>query len=467
MTTLEQPRRTIAWFRDDLRIQDQPMLEAAMNRGPGGCLPLFIATPHAWARHHLGEPRLAMIAGGVAALRHRLQDKGLKLRIIEIGSGSTVADVVSNIARIVGADEVHAGREFGVDEDRRDEQVADALARDDRTLIRHENQVILPVRDIRSGSGTPYTVFTPFKKTWLKLLDASGTPSEATPPARGTGLEPAPLDHEISADDLVARHPAGSFRPGEEEPRRRLERFLEGPVDRYHEDRDPPALDGTSTLSPWLACGSLSPRQALISMLGRFGDDPGCWSPGPATWLSELVWREFYRHVMDGIPRLSMDRPLHGWTDRVSWNDDPKAFEAWKVGRTGIAIVDAGMRQLAATGWMHNRVRMIVATFLTKHLLVDWREGERFFLSSLADADFPSNNGGWQWAASTGTDAAPYFRVFNPDTQRKRFDQAGDYIARWAPDHLDGTAPPAMVELKAARARAIEAFKVAKNAVTT
>ena len=167
---------------------------------------------------------------------------------------------------------------------------------------------------------------------------------------------------------------------------------------------------------------------------------------------------------MDGIPRLSMDRPLHGWTDRVAWSESSEALEAWKVGRTGIAIVDAGMRQLAATGWMHNRVRMIVATFLSKHLLVDWREGERFFLSSLADADFPSNNGGWQWAASTGTDAAPYFRVFNPDTQRKRFDPAGEYIARWAPDHLDGTAPAPMVELKEARARAIEAFKMAKNA---
>lgn len=464
MSTIEQPHRTIAWFRDDLRIEDQPMLEAAMTRGPGGCLPLFVVTPDTWARHHLGSPRLAMIAGGVAALRDRLAERGLRLRIIEAGDSSRTATAVADVARQVEADEVHAGREFGVDEERRDEMLADALAADGRTLVRHENQVILPVRDIRSGSGTPYTVFTPFKKTWLKLLEASGPPSPARPPARGVGLDPTRLEHEITAEDFLARYPAGPFEPGEGEPARRLEAFLDGPVDRYDEDRDPPSLDGTSTLSPWLACGSLSPGQALAAMLARFGPDPGRWSTGPATWLSELVWREFYRHVMDGIPRLSMDRPLHGWTDRVAWNEDPTAFEAWRTGRTGIAIVDAGMKQLAATGWMHNRVRMIVATFLTKHLLVDWREGERHFLSTLADADFPSNNGGWQWAASTGTDAAPYFRVFNPDTQRKRFDPSGAYIARWAPEHLDGTAPPPMVELKDARARAIEAFKIAKNA---
>ncbi|MEE2972117.1 MAG: FAD-binding domain-containing protein, partial [Planctomycetota bacterium] len=266
------------------------------------------------------------------------------------------------------------------------------------------------------------------------------------------------------ASELAGRHPAGCFAPGEEEPARRLERFLDGPVDHYHDRRDPPALDGTSTLSPWLACGSLSPRRALVALVDRFGADPNAWAEGPATWLSELVWRDFYRHAMDGIPRLSMDRPLHGWTDRVAWRNDPEAFDAWRDGRTGIAIVDAGMRQLAETGWMHNRVRMIVATFLAKHLLIDWRWGERHFMRSLADADFPSNNGGWQWAASTGTDAAPYFRVFNPDTQRDRFDPRSEYVQRWAPDHVEGTAPRPMVDLKAARVRAIDAFKAAKNA---
>ena len=463
MNSISQPCRTIAWFRDDLRLDDQPVLRAAMTRGDGGCLPLFLVTPETWSRHHLGDARLAMVAGGTAALSQGLAARGLGLRVVEVARHRDVARRIAEIADAVGADEVHVGREFGVDEARRDEAVARELALAGRRLVSHENQVILPVRDIRSGSGTPYTVFTPFKRTWLKWLDSSGIPELDTPPTHGIGLEASGLDGEITIEEFTRRHPAGCFPPGEDEPRRRLESFLASPIERYHDDRDPPAIDGTSTLSPWLACGSLSPRRALHELVERFGPDPSTWTEGPATWLSELVWREFYRHAMDGFPRLSMDRPLHGWTDRVAWSDDEEAFAAWREGRTGIAIVDAGMRQLAATGWMHNRVRMIVATFLSKHLLINWRRGERFFLESLADADFPSNNGGWQWSASAGTDAAPYFRVFNPDTQRKRFDPSGEYIARWAPDHLDGTAPAPMVELKEARARAIEAFKIAKN----
>jgi len=464
MNSISQPCRTIAWFRDDLRLDDQPVLRAAMTRGDGGCLPLFLVTPATWRKHHLGNPRLAMMAGGVTALKKGLASRGLDLRIVEVAEDRDVPRRITEIANQVQADEVHAGSEFGVDETRRDESTEEQLAREGRRFVRHENQVILPVRDIRSGGGTPYTVFTPFKRNWLKRLDSCGLPELEIPTSSGIGIDAPSLDGEITTEHFNDRHPIGLFPGGETEPLHRLERFLNGPIERYHDDRDPPAIDGTSTLSPWLACGSLSPRRALHELVTRFGPEPSSWTQGPATWLSELVWREFYRHAMDGIPRLSMDRPLHGWTDRVAWSESSEALEAWKAGRTGIAIVDAGMRQLAATGWMHNRVRMIVATFLSKHLLVDWREGERFFLSSLADADFPSNNGGWQWAASTGTDAAPYFRVFNPDTQRKRFDPAGEYIARWAPDHLDGTAPAPMVELKEARARAIEAFKMAKNA---
>jgi deoxyribodipyrimidine photo-lyase len=161
-----------------------------------------------------------------------------------------------------------------------------------------------------------------------------------------------------------------------------------------------------------------------------------------------------------------MDRPLHGWTDRVEWREDEAGFTAWCDGRTGIAIVDAGMRQMAATGWMHNRVRMITATFLAKHLLIDWRRGERFFMHQLVDGDFPSNNGGWQWAASTGTDAAPYFRIFNPDRQAERFDPEATYIRRWVPEYDGPGSMKPIVDLKAARVRAIETFKSAKNAVT-
>ena len=185
MNSISQPRRTIAWFRDDLRIDDQPMLVDAMVRGEGGCLPLFLVTPETWAGHHLGDARLAMVAGGTEALKRELAARGLGLRVVEVTRDQDVARRVAEIADRIGADEVHVGREFGVDEAGRDEAVATELARRGRRLVSHENQVILPVRDIRSGSGTPYTVFTPFKRTWLKQLKSTGMPEIQTPPNRG------------------------------------------------------------------------------------------------------------------------------------------------------------------------------------------------------------------------------------------------------------------------------------------
>ncbi len=462
---MTQAGRTIVWLRGDLRIDDNPALAAATRRGGDGCVALFVATPELWDRMHWGAARRSMVIGGVAAMQSSLETLGVPLVTLEVGRDTAIAETIAAVAHALKASEVHANREFGVWEDERDERVAAALSTVGCELVRHEDQTILPVREIRSGSGTPYTVFTPFKKRWLATLAEVGIPELDTPKTvKTTARPPKNLPHAVSLDELVARHPAGHFTPGESEPRRRVDAFLAGPIERYHDDRDPPALDGTSTISPWLACGSISPKRLLHDLVARFGDDPRSWREGPATWLSELIWREFYRHAMDGIGRLSMDRPLHGWTDRVAWRKADDDFTAWCEGRTGIAIVDAGMKQLAATGWMHNRVRMIVATFLSKHLLIDWRRGERFFMESLADADFPSNNGGWQWAASTGTDAAPYFRVFNPDTQRERFDARNEYVRRWAPEHLDGTAPRPLVDLKKARVRAIDAFKAAKNA---
>ncbi len=459
-------RRTIAWLRGDLRLDDNPALAEAHARGTDGCTAVYLLDDAFWSKHHWGPARRGMSLRAVAAMRPRLADAGIDLRILTTATRSA-EDVIADACRASGATEVHANREFGVNEHRRDEVVANRLAEANVDFRRHHDQTILPVEEIRSGAGTPYTVFTPFKKKWLKLLETSGAPVPIEPP--GPPVSPtadARFVDEIDLDAALRDVPESAFEAGEAEPRRRLEAFLDGPVERYHDDRDPPSLDGTSTLSPWLACGSISPRRILRMLTDRFGEDPASWQEGPATWLSELIWREFYRHVMDGIPKLSMDRPLHGWTDRVEWRDDEAGFTAWCDGRTGIAIVDAGMRQMAATGWMHNRVRMITATFLAKHLLIDWRRGERFFMHQLVDGDFPSNNGGWQWAASTGTDAAPYFRIFNPDRQAERFDPEATYIRRWVPEYDGPGSMKPIVDLKAARVRAIETFKSAKNAVT-
>ena len=457
-------RRTVFWLRGDLRVDDNPALHAASGGEGDRCTAIFLLDDPFWSRHHWGPARRGMALRAVAAMRTRLAEAGIDLRVLE-PSGASIPDVLAAACAALDATEVHAGREFGVDEARRDESVATRLGDEGVELHLHRDQTILPVEEIRSGGGTPYTVFTPFKRKWLAMLDETGMPEPIDPPAAATGSieRVRPVPHEMVLDDLLGDLPPSDFDAGEAEPHRRLDAFLDGPVLRYHEDRDPPSLDGTSSLSPWLACGSISPRRMLAKLAGRFGDDSASWTEGPSTWLSELIWREFYRHVMDGIPRLSMDRPLHGWTDRVRWRDDDAGFEAWCEGRTGIAIVDAGMRQLAETGWMHNRVRMITATFLAKHLLVDWRRGERFFMNQLVDGDFPSNNGGWQWAASTGTDAAPYFRIFNPDRQAERFDPEATYIRRWVPEYDGPGSLEPIVDLKAARVRAIETFKAAKN----
>ena len=242
-----------------------------------------------------------------------------------------------------------------------------------------------------------------------------------------------------------------------------------------------PAVDGTSTLSPYLAAGVLSPRQCLRAAVEANRGRAGSGKMGVTTWISELIWREFYRHIVIGFPRVGMNRPFRLETDRLPWRYDEGQFQAWCAGRTGVPIVDAGMRQLAETGWMHNRVRMITAMFLAKDLFIDWRWGERHFMRHLVDGDFASNNGGWQWSASTGTDAAPYFRIFNPFRQSRRFDPKGDYLRRFVPELASVSAgeihephrnvslrtdyPTPIVDHANARKQAIEAFRLRSREV--
>ncbi len=260
----------------------------------------------------------------------------------------------------------------------------------------------------------------------------------------------------------------------------RLQHFIADQVQYYKAERDIPSLDGTSQLSPYLNIGALSIRQCIQAL---FQDSNGYFQlnhEGQQTWLDELLWREFYQHTLYDFPKLSKHQPFKDSTQNIQWRDAPKDLEAWQQGQTGIPIVDAGMRQLLATGWMHNRVRMISAMFLTKNLLVDWRLGEAWFMQHLIDGDLAANNGGWQWCASTGMDAAPYFRIFNPINQSQRFDPNGEYIKTWLPElaHLDAKTihepyakhpnlklnyPKQIVDLKSSRARAIEAFKSANS----
>ena len=282
---------------------------------------------------------------------------------------------------------------------------------------------------VMTGNREMFKVFTPFKNAFLRRLKEDLPECVAAPqPREGRAIKVEPLSLNYPQQPFDEK----LFPPDEKQAIARLRHFCQHQVAEYEQQRDFPAIEGTSRLSASLAIGALSPRQCLHRLLA---EQPGVLEGGPgAVWLSELIWREFYRHLITYHPALCKHRPFITWTEKVQWQDNPQHLEAWKKGITGYPIVDAAMRQMNETGWMHNRLRMITASFLIKDLLIDWRVGERYFMAQLADGDYAANNGGWQWAASTGTDAAPYFRIFNPTTQGERFDAEGEFIRRWLPE---------------------------------
>ncbi|MEW6712503.1 MAG: FAD-binding domain-containing protein, partial [Candidatus Riflebacteria bacterium] len=339
---------------------------------------------------------------------------------------------------------------------------------------------------VLTGQDKPYTVYTPFRTNWarqifendIRVLEEPG-PFKKWPVSNNLAELGKYLFENFSWNPSFADH-CKWCPPGETAARDRLHQFVTQIVDKYDHDRDYPDIEGTSRLSPYLAAGVLSPRQCLAEILARQKKDQlPDFASGAGSWLNELIWRDFYAHVMVAFPRVSKGLPFQLITEKVKWRYDEKQLQAWQQGLTGYPIVDAGMRQLQQTGWMHNRLRMITAMFLSKHLLLDWRLGERHFMQHLLDGDLAANNGGWQWSASTGTDAAPYFRVFNPFSQSHKFDSAGSFIRIFCPELAPVSAkalhdpellkseirfnkidyPEPIVEHAAARARAIAAFK--------
>jgi deoxyribodipyrimidine photo-lyase len=335
-----------------------------------------------------------------------------------------------------------------------------ALGRD---CVRHEGSVILAPGRVLTAAAQPFTVFSPFKRKWMSVLTDADLQLGGKPRPIAAPLAPAPMCWDESQERLGA----ATWPAGERVALQQLRHFAAGRLAGYAGNRDFPAEAGTSRLSPHLAVGALSPRQCL--------DAANTFAPETSdAWVNEIIWREFYRHVMAQHPHVSRGESFHRHYDRLRWETNPAALEAWKSGLTGYPLVDAAMRQLTSTGWMHNRLRMVAAMFLSKHLLIHWREGERFFMEQLVDADFASNNGGWQWSASTGTDAVPYFRIFNPELQGRRFDPAGTFTRLLLPElkevpnrflftpwkaGLTLNYPPPIIDHALARQRAIDRFR--------
>jgi deoxyribodipyrimidine photo-lyase len=402
---------TVLWLRRDLRFLDHPALAAASaEAGREGVLSLFVLDPVLWAG--AGAPRRAFLAACLREIDERTAH-GLVVRY-----GDPV-DVVTEVAREVAAERVYVSADFGPYGRRRDTAVGDALRADGRRLIARGSAYAVDPGTVRTGAGTPYKVFTPFRRAWVDHGWDDPDEHDPGPVAWCAGVRSDGIPAAPAVDGLP--------KAGETAARRALDVFLDGPVDAYADARNRPDLDRTSRLSPYLKLGCIHPR----TVLARLGT-----SAGAVAFRSELCWREFYADVLwhnPGSARTELNTAMAA----LPVDDYERAqqrFASWCEGRTGYPLIDAGMRQLQGEAWVHNRVRMAVASFLVKDLHVDWRRGARYFMEHLVDGDLASNQHGWQWVAGTGTDAAPYFRVFNPVTQSKRFDPEGTYIARWVPE---------------------------------
>jgi deoxyribodipyrimidine photo-lyase len=436
-------KRAIWWLRRDLRLIDNQALTGALEQA-GEVVPVFIIDPQLLASRYASEKRLAFLFEGLRALQVDLRQRGSYLLVRR-------GDPLLELRRLreeSGAEAIFAEPDYSPYARRRDERIERELP-----LQWAGSPAVFPPGLVMKSNGSPFTVFTPFSKAWKALPGLHGglnvqPPDHITTP---DGLETFPIPDEPLLGDQVP------FPAGEAEAQQRLKRFLglrrgasshaerrlemlaylddpdaSAAVARYAQWRDRVDLAGTAQLSPYLRFGMLSARQvahAALAALQDAADDEA--RMGIETWLNELIWRDFYIHILYHFPRVRQENfRMPG----IQWDNNANGFAAWCKGKTGYPIVDAAMRQLVESGWMHNRARMITASFLTKDLLIDWRWGEQFFMQHLVDGDPAANNGGWQWTAGTGTDAAPYFRIFNPVSQGKSHDPQGTYTRHWLPE---------------------------------
>jgi deoxyribodipyrimidine photo-lyase len=463
---------TLVWFRQDLRLHDHAPLAAAAAEG-GPVVPVYVLDDAGdWG---LGGASKWWLHGSLVSLAASLAALGVPL-ILRRGDP---AEILPTLAKDVGAATVHAGIAHEPSWRAHDEAVQAALARQGARLVLHRVATLTDLQAVRTRTGTIYGMYTPF----ARAVEELGEPPDPVPaPRKLRPISVNPRSDNIADWRLLPKAPdwAGGLRatwqPGEAAAMGRLTRFLDAAVSRYGTGRNLPGEDGTSMLSPHLHFGEISPCTVWHACRQRGG------GADRQTFLRELIWREFSAYLLWHHPSLP-EQPLRPAFANLPWRDDAHGLHAWQTGATGVPIVDAGMRQLWQTGWMHNRVRMITASFLVKHLLVSWQAGEAWFWDTLVDADLASNAASWQWVAGSGIDSQPYFRVFNPVTQGEKFDPAGAYVRRFVPEiaalpdryiHAPWTAPagvlaeagirigknyPApLVDLAAGRQRALDVY---------
>ncbi|WP_372874346.1 deoxyribodipyrimidine photo-lyase [Pseudomonas sp.] len=466
----------LIWLRTDLRVQDNSALAAAMAAGP--TVALFLLSPGQWQAHDDAPSKVDFWLRNLSEVTRELATLNVPLLVRQADDWSAAPQVIAALCQQLQIGSVQVNEEYGVHESRRDQAVAQALDALGINFYSHLDQLLFRPGSVLTKSGGYFQVYSQFRKVCYQRLH-SALPALIRRPAAQAPLQIASDPIPVAVPGFIP--PTASLRQlwpaGEQQAHKRLLAFADEQIDYYQSERDFPGKPGTSRLSAYLAAGVLSPRQCLHAALQANQGEFDSGNSGIVTWINELLWREFYKHILVGYPRVSMHRAFRPETDALAWRQAPNELAAWQQGRTGLPIIDAAMRQLLATGWMHNRLRMVVAMFLTKNLLIDWREGERFFMRHLIDGDLAANNGGWQWSSSTGTDSAPYFRIFNPLSQSQRFDPDGSFIRHWLPEltglnnkdihnpaamgGLFGVAdyPRPIVDLGSSRARALAAFK--------
>jgi deoxyribodipyrimidine photo-lyase len=424
---------TLFWMRRDLRLEDNTGLTEALNSG-NPVLPLFIFDTNIIAELPKDDARLTFIHDQLSKLHSELETYGSTI-LVKVGEPM---EVFKSIIQEYDVACVYTNRDYEPYAKERDSAVREFLKDYDVDFKDFKDQVIFEKHEILSGSGTTYKVFTPYSKVWLqKFYEKDLTWDDVNNAKNFYHSSPLPLP---SLQDL-------GFKASDIDiPTKKVKKSL---IRDYDKTRDFPALDATSRLGIHLRFGTISIRKLAI-----FAQELN------KTYLNELIWREFYMMILDENPQV-VNQAFKPQYDKIAWRNDKEEFAAWCNGETGYPMVDAGMRQMNNIGYMHNRVRMVTASFLTKHLLIDWRWGEAYFAEKLLDYELSSNNGGWQWAAGTGTDAQPYFRIFNPESQLKKFDKNLEYVKKWVPEYGTEKYPEPIVDHKFARERALEVYKKA------
>ena len=470
--------KSLMWFRNDLRMDDNPALREAC-KSSDEVHAIYIYSQKQNKKHNEANCKTEFIIENLKVLESELSKINIPLNIINSEGFSDNSELLSKYAQNHALNKVFWNNQFGVDENERDVSVQNYLSSKNIEFENFDEQVVFAPGSILTGEGKPYSVFTPFKRRWIEnfnldLLDIEFEYTKKNNTKVKSNLNKFDFQFKKNNKVDMSLWPAG-----EAEALLRLKKYLDKNIFRYAQDRNDPILDGTSRLSAYLASGIISPKRCILEALkiNNFELDSG--EKGIVKWIDEIVWREFYKNIMFSFPRVSKGQPFQGYTKNIEWRFSEKEFSAWKEGKTGFPIIDSAMKQMLNEGWMHNRLRMVVAMFFTKNMLHDWRLGEAFFMQNLIDGDFASNNGGWQWSSSTGTDAAPYFRIFNPLTQSKNFDSEGLFIKKHIKklENVDKKEihdpsldtreslnyQKQMLDLKQSRLRAIDAFNKAKN----